>query len=72
MSSSAAIHEESRRPYQHMMHKIPEGIEFLFSDRLSSSVDATAKQLAAIYGLVKEKVIEEFRRLMAIKTFTAR
>ncbi|PVH87533.1 hypothetical protein DL98DRAFT_581543 [Cadophora sp. DSE1049] len=74
MSSLAVllnVNEMILPQYQHMMHKIPEGIIFLFSTRFSNSIAATAHNLAMQYRLPTGNVIEELRRLIAIKTFTA-
>ncbi|KAL2070665.1 hypothetical protein VTL71DRAFT_13691 [Oculimacula yallundae] len=74
MSSLAellAVRKESLRPYLHMMHNVPQGIVFLFSDRVSNSVEGKAQDLASHTDSTKEDFIEELRRLIAIKTFTA-
>ena len=59
------------RPYQHMLYKNLEGITFLFSVLFSNSVATTAHSLAMQNHLPEGNVIEEIRRLLAIKVFIA-
>ncbi len=56
--------------YQLMLPKSPEGRTFLFSPRFSEALQVPAERVAIRYQVTKAQAIEEFRRLIAIKTFT--
>jgi hypothetical protein len=53
-----------------MLPKTPEGRTFLFSPRFSEGLQLPAERVAIRYQVTKAQAIEEFRRLIAIKTFT--
>jgi len=55
--------------YQNMLPKNPEGRTFLFSPRFSEALQVPAERVAIRYQVTKAQAIEEFRRLIAIKTF---
>jgi hypothetical protein len=57
--------------YQHMLPKNPEGIAFLFGTRFSEALQVPAERVAIQYQITKEDAIEELRRLLIIKAFTA-
>lgn len=59
------------RVYQQMLPKSPEGIEFLFSARFSDALRVPAERVAIEYRITKDDAIEELRRLLVIKAFTA-
>jgi hypothetical protein len=53
-----------------MLPKSPEGRTFLFSPRFSEALQVPAERVAIRYQVTKAQAIEEFRPLIAIKTFT--
>lgn len=55
--------------YRQMLLDRPEGIAFLFSPRFFETLQATAENVADEYMITLEEAIEEFRRLVAMKTF---
>ena len=55
--------------YQNMLPKTPEGRTFLFGPRFSEALQVPAERVAIRYQVTKAQAIEEFRRLIAIKTF---
>lgn len=64
------MHGNDLQAYQHMLPKSPAGRAFLFSPRFSEALQMPAERVAIKYQVTKAKAIEEFRRLIAIKTFT--
>lgn len=48
-----------------------QAISFLFSPAFSDALQEHAAHVRVVYNVATEKVIEEFRRLLAIKTFTS-
>jgi hypothetical protein len=57
--------------YEHMLPENPEGIAFLFGTRFSEALQVPAMRVAIQYQITKEDAIEELRRLLMIKAFTA-
>lgn len=56
--------------YHQMLPKNPEGVNFLFNSSFADALEIPAKRLAKEYCITEDEAIEEFRRLVAIKTFT--
>jgi hypothetical protein len=54
-----------------MLPENPEGIAFLFGTRFSEALQVPAMRVAIQYQITKEDAIEELRRLLIIKAFTA-
>lgn len=54
--------------YRQPLPNPPEGIVFLFSTRFSEALKDPALQATLLYDVTAEQVIEELRRLLAIKT----
>jgi hypothetical protein len=63
-------HRTTLNVYEHMLPKSPEGRAFLFSPRFSGGLQVPAERIAIRYQVTNAEAIEEFRRLIAIKTFT--
>ncbi|KAL2070290.1 hypothetical protein VTL71DRAFT_13316 [Oculimacula yallundae] len=61
----------SRKSYKHLLPNPDTGIDFLYSDSLSTVLKETSVRVAAEYGITEEEALEEFRRFMAIKAFTS-
>jgi hypothetical protein len=57
--------------YQSMLPQNLEGIAFLFSSRFSEALQVPAQRVAIPYQITEAEAIEELRRLLAIKVFTA-
>jgi hypothetical protein len=53
------------------LRQAPEGITLLFSTRFSTATQAAASSAVSEYHVTKAQAIEELRRLLAIKAFTA-
>ena len=66
----ANVPDADLKAYRQMLPNNPEGIDFLFSSRLSEAVQVPAQRVAIQYQITKENVIEELRRLLVIKAFT--
>jgi len=52
-----------------MLPKHADGIAFLFGSAFSEALQAPAERAAVLFQVTEEEAIEEFRRLLAIKTF---
>ncbi|CZR60727.1 uncharacterized protein PAC_10623 [Phialocephala subalpina] len=59
------------RVYQQMLPNNSEGIAFLFGSRFSDALRVPAERVAIQYHVTKDDAIEELRRLLVIKAFTA-
>jgi hypothetical protein len=73
MSAAPTLIDNDRtalQAYQHMLPRSPEGRTFLFSPRFSEALQLPAERVAIRYQVTKAQAIEEFRLLIAIKTFT--
>lgn len=57
--------------YKFLLSSNTEGIVFLFSSAFTAALEATAERLVRGCGFTVEKVINEFRRLLAIKVFSS-
>lgn len=57
--------------YQQLLPDNPQGAAFLFGPRLLEALEEPLEQLTNQYDLTAETAIEELRRLLAIKTYTA-
>lgn len=56
--------------YSHMLAGNAKGMTFLFGKRFSKALQKPADVVATKYDITKDRAIEEFRRFIAIKTFT--
>lgn len=65
------LSDEVFETYNFLLFSNTVGITFLFGSYFTAALKATAEHFAAQYDVSTEKVIEEFRRLLAIKAFTS-
>ncbi|KAF2436930.1 ubiquitin-like protein [Tothia fuscella] len=54
--------------YQEIIHA--DAVSFIHGKRLYAGLEKPAQRVATEFGITSERVIEEFRRLIAIKVFT--
>ncbi|KAL2070285.1 hypothetical protein VTL71DRAFT_13311 [Oculimacula yallundae] len=57
--------------YSCLVHPSKVALDFIFSNRLESTLSPAAAQAAVIYGITKEQAIEEFRRFLALSVFAS-
>lgn len=55
--------------YEYLLPNNSKAICFVFGSRLSDVLQAPAEHVATVYSVTKEDAVEEFKRLMAIKTY---